>query len=157
MASIRSLMLPTFVALSVACGRKNPDPAYLDLGAFDSGKRRQLELQAPERLANHQINATAGPAARVLYTGNPYGGLLQGVALYNAWYNVKLSAEMREVKAADQVAPLLERWRVTHVVHSMGDSNPGQQIVGSYLASKYQPVAEFGPIKLYDLRPPAGN
>jgi len=39
MASIRSLMLPTFVALSVACGRKNPDPAYLDLGAFDSGKQ----------------------------------------------------------------------------------------------------------------------
>ena len=159
---LRALMCTLLTAVVVFNVYKIPSAGWLlnnlDLGSvFDSGKRRQIELQAPERLANHQINATAGPAARVLYTGNPYGGLLQGVALYNAWYNVKLSAEMREVKAADQVAPLLERWRVTHVVHSMGDSNPGQQIVGSYLASKYQPVAEFGPIKLYDLRPPAGN
>jgi hypothetical protein len=159
---LRALMCALLTAVVVFNIYKIPSAGWLlnnlDLGsAFDSDKRRQLELQAPERLANRQINATAGAAARVLYTGNPYGGLLQGVALYNAWYNVKLSAEMRAATAADQVAPLLERWRVTHVVHSMDGSNPGQQVVGAYLASKYQPVAEFGRIKLYDLRSPAGN
>ena len=131
----------------------------LDLsGAFDADKRRQLELQtAPERLANRHINATAGAAARVLYTGNPYGGLLQGVALYNAWYNPKLSGEMQKVTTLEQVPLLLERWSVTHVLHSVGGNNPGQQIVGAYLASKYQPVAEFAWTKLYDLRPPTRN
>lgn len=38
MESVRSLVVATFVALlSVGCGRKNPDLAYLDVSDFDSG------------------------------------------------------------------------------------------------------------------------
>jgi hypothetical protein len=40
MASVRPLMLATFVALlAIGCRRKNPDPAYIDLRDFDSGKQ----------------------------------------------------------------------------------------------------------------------
>ena len=158
----RAFMCTLFTAVVVFNVYKIPSAGWLlnnlDLGStFDSGKRRQLELNAPERLANRQINETAGAATRVLYTGNPYGGLLEGVALYNNWYNLKLSAAMSEVETPDQVAHLLERWNVTHVVLTTAGSNPGQQAVGAYLASKYQPVGEFAHIRLYDLRRPAGN
>jgi hypothetical protein len=157
----RALMCTLFGAVVIFNIYKIPSAGWLlrhpDLASiFDSDKRHQLELHAPERLANRWINKTAGSAARVLYTGHPYGGLLEGVALYNAWYNVKLAAEMHDVEATGQVAPLLERWGVTHVVHSKEGSNSGQQAVGAYLASKYQPVAEFRWIRLYDLRRP-GN
>jgi len=40
MLSVRCSILATFVALlAIGCGKKNPDPALIDLGDFESGKQ----------------------------------------------------------------------------------------------------------------------
>ena len=120
---------------------------------FSPAARRSLELaQAPERLANKLINDTAGGTARVLYTGNPYGGLLQGQALYLEWYNQKLAGEMNDVTTPEQVQELLKRWAVTHVVAMSNGTTPGSKALHAYLQANYCPLAEFGPLSVYDIR-----
>ena len=115
--------------------------------------RRNLELAlVPERIANQLINEVAGTATRVLYTGGPYGALLQGIALYTDWCNTKLLGEVNGIVTPAEVKALFDRWAVTHVVHTKGDEKPAQRIIGAYLAANLRPMAEFGPLSVYDLR-----
>lgn len=122
--------------------------------AFDPVARRQLELrQAPERIANRFLNEVAGTETRVLYTGNPYGALLQGHALYNNWYNPRLAAEMRDLSTAEEAKALLVRWSVTHVVLTKDGRDAGQRVMGEYL-STLPPIAALGPLTVYDVLTP---
>jgi len=153
----RALTLVIFAAVAAFNIYKLPSGGWIlssfDLRAgFDPVSRRNLELaQAPERIANRMINEAAGGMTRVLYTGNPYGALLQGRALYTNWYNEKLVNEMKEVTTPDQAKALLARWVVTHVVHTKDGQKPGQQVLGEYLAANLRPMAQVGPLLIYDL------
>lgn len=155
----RALTLAIFAAVAAFNIYKLPSGGWIlngfDLRAdFDPASRRNLELaQVPERIANRMINDAAGEDTRVLYTGNPYGALLQGRALYTDWYNLKLANEMKEVATPEQAKALLARWAVTHVVHTRDGKKPGQQAVGEYLAARFQPMAQLGSILVYDVRP----
>jgi len=126
---------------------------HFDLrGVFNSEIRLALVLdQVPERLANGLINRSAGPATRVLYTGNPYGALLEGRALYAVWYNMKLEEMMANVTSDEQARALLTHWGVTHVVHTIGGERQGQKALGDYLTANYRAVARLGGILVYDL------
>lgn len=156
----QALTLVIFAAVAAFNIYKLPSGGWIlgsfDLRAgFDPVSRRNLELaQAPERIANRMINEAAGNETRVLYTGNPYGALLQGRALYTGWYNEKLANEMREVATLEQAKALLIRWAVTHVVHTRDGKNPGQEALGAYLATNFQPMAQVGPLSVYDIHSP---
>lgn len=151
----------TFAVLAAVAGfniYKFPSAGWLlsnvDLAAdFDPEKRQALVLTTvPERLANVEINQLAGPSARVLYTGNPFGALLQGTALYTDWYNEQLAGAMAKLATAEQVRALLLQWDVTHVVYALDGKKPGQDVVDAYLAKNYRPIARFGHLVVYDLR-----
>lgn len=151
----------TFALLGAVVGfniYKIPSAGWLlqdfDLSAvFDSEKRRALVLATvPERLANLEINRLAGRSARVLYTGNPFGALLNGTALYNAWYNMDLLHDMAQLTNADQARALLAQWNVSYVVYSEDTTQPAQEVLGAFLAKYYRPIAKFSRITLYDLR-----
>jgi hypothetical protein len=126
----------------------------LDLrAAYDPVIRRQLEsTYAPERLANKLINDAAGGTSRVLYMRAPYGGLLQGEALYPDWYNLKLFGELKDVKTPQQAGQLLRRWAVTHVVGTSGTGDLSKKPLDAYLVANYRPIALFGPLSVYDIR-----
>lgn len=122
-------------------------------GGFDLTARRNIELaQAPERVANELINDAVGGTARVLYMSNPYGGLLQGQALYPNWYNMRLADDLREVVTPEQAEGLLARWAVTHVVTTANATDSGPKALDAYLKANYCPLAEIGPLSVYDLR-----
>ncbi|WP_445492895.1 methyltransferase domain-containing protein [Rhodopseudomonas sp. RCAM05734] len=114
--------------------------------------RRQLELgQAPERIANRILNEAAGPLAKVLYVGNPFGGLLTGIAIYSAWYNTAFGTEFASVTTEEQFASLMTRVRPTHVVFDTSGLSALEKSAGLYLSAKATLLNRIGRLAIYQL------
>jgi hypothetical protein len=120
--------------------------------AFDPEVRRQLEIgQVPERVANRFINERAGSQARVLYTGNPFGALLQGTALLSNWYSTRYAKRIASIKAPDEIGPLVKAIGATYAVHNIKETTPYQQAAGQYLRENARELARFGSLIVYEL------
>jgi hypothetical protein len=154
----RPIVIALLMGVTIFNVYKSPSAGWLLQGpdfrvVFDARLRRALtEALVPERLANELINMTAGSTARVLYTGSPYGALLQGKALYTDWYNPQLNDAFTHLTDPEQVRALLSRWQVSHVVQNDAAPKPGQAILSEYLNRNYRPIATFGRAVVYSLQ-----
>lgn len=155
---IGRLLLVPAVTTTVVCNLYLIPTAGWILGntdfraAYDQNIWRQLEVaQAPERIINKTINELAGRSARVLYTGNSFGALLQGTALASNWYNTKYFAEITNAQTPEHVQRLIEKLDINFVVHTVSETTPYQIAAGAYLKYAAREVTTIGGLKLYEL------
>ncbi len=119
-------------------------------GIFDSGVRRELELgQAPERIANLTINEIAGPAAKVLYLGNPFAALLVGTAIYDNWYSTAYGRDLANITSEKDFDTLLRRIAPTYVIFDTAKVGQRYTIAGDYLRHEAIPVTPLGRLLIY--------
>ena len=124
-------------------------------GVFDSGVRRELELgQVPERIANLTINDIAGPAAKVLYLGNPFAALLVGTAIYDNWYNTAYGRDLANITSEKDFDTLLRRIAPTYVIFDTAKVGQRYTIAGDYLRHEASPVTPIGRPSIYRLHSP---
>ncbi|MDB5582201.1 MAG: Methyltransferase type 11 [Bradyrhizobium sp.] len=112
--------------------------------------RRQTELsQIPERVVNRVVNNLGGPMARVLYISNPFGALLNGTAIYSAWYNTVYGAEFATITTDEQFASLIARVAPTYVVLDTTGVTPLEKLATIYLKAKATLLTRVGRLELY--------
>ncbi|NBJ11437.1 hypothetical protein [Microvirga arsenatis] len=121
--------------------------------AFDQQARWNLETdQVPERLANKLINELAGPNARVFYTFDPFGALLEGTALSSSWYNTKYSTQISNIATGEQFRKLLDEMNVNYVVHRANLEIAYIRAMDEYLRQRARKIAQIGQVSVYEVR-----
>jgi hypothetical protein len=121
-------------------------------GVFDSGVRRELELgQVPERIANRTINDIAGPAAKVLYLGNPFAALLVGTAIYDNWYNTAYGRDFANIMSEKDFDTLLRRIAPTYVIFDPAKVGQHYMVAGEYLRRKAISITSIGRLSIYQI------
>lgn len=121
-------------------------------GVFYSDVRRELELgQVPERIANRTINDIAGPAAKVLYLGNPFAALLVGTAIYDNWYNTAYGRGFANITSEKDFDTLLRKIAPTYVIFDPAKVGQRYTIAGDYLRHKAISTTPIGRLSIYQI------
>lgn len=97
-----------------------------------AARHAMLANQASTRLAVDIVNAMGPTKPRVLFGGEPYGAFLRGTAIYAAWYNRTLNADLYQAATPEAVAAILDRQHADYVIAMPKPADPIEAKVASY-------------------------
>lgn len=119
-------------------------------GAIDAGAGEQIERAfVPHRIANREINRLGGRDARVIYVGGPFGGLLEGTAIYSNWYALPYRREGAAVRDRAEALSYIAGLRADYVVHDGDASTPFGATMLEALSTTRQPILTVGRLTLW--------
>lgn len=121
--------------------------------AVDSDVANQLERAfVPHRIANREVNRLAGRGARVLYVGAPFGGLLEGTAIYSNWYALPFRQGSQAVHDNATARSYVEDLKVDFVIHDGDTATPFGASVLSAMSAAQEPLMTVGKLTLWKVK-----
>lgn len=126
-----------------------------DLSAVYKGSVRHAMLtqQVPTRLAVGVINAFGLTNPRVVFGGEPYGGLLQGTPIYTNWYNRDLGSRLTAAADTEAVRLVLQAERADFIVASPASVDQTEAKIVAYADRWGDRVSLIGGVALWRIDP----
>ena len=119
----------------------------------NNGKTSISESLAPSRAITAYLNATTHNPVVLYDVSASYGATLLGQPIYTSWYSPAKSWAFGSVKTKDEIALLIDQWKIEYVVwnSSFATSIASRQAMLGYLTEHGQPIYQMGSVFLYKL------